>query len=254
MCIYPTINLKLFQVSCDGQQSPSEGLQPTAPSVGVLVNNETTLPSLVNGAETYPMIYQWVRSAASEAVTTGLREAVALFCEETVQQQGTAGRSRRCTHCDKAHNLQSSCPQATDPDGYDGDLEDFEKDMELEMRSVRKRGVKQGRRTTNILNDQFREYLRMKGVLPTHGACLSDCIDIAVVEAYAAGMGDGPDIAAPRLDWMADFKSSWNRETIHILSKDFLREVRAGDHRLLEYNPVEMKLEKMVASCRSKLQ
>ncbi|KAI0948067.1 hypothetical protein AcW1_009669 [Taiwanofungus camphoratus] len=94
----------------------------------------------------------------------------------------------------------------------------------------------------------------MKGVLPTRGACPPDCIDIAVVEAYAAGMGDGPDIAAPRLDWMADFKSSWNRETIHILSKDFLREVRAGDHRPLEYDPVEMKLKKMVASCRSKLQ
>lgn len=50
------------------------------------------------------------------------------------------------------------------------------------------------------------------------------------MQAWHDGEGDGPDVNTPLIDWSLPLSDAWNKEVVHLVTEEFLRQIAAGEH------------------------
>ncbi|GBE85166.1 hypothetical protein SCP_0703520 [Sparassis crispa] len=134
-----------------------------------------------------------------------------------------------------AKNEGRSTVSHSTPNGeYDGGEEDNDDCDDAPISRVkRSRGERD-----NVFHDRFREYLKVKGLLPkARDSPLSLVPKPEIMQAWHDGEGDGPDVTTPLIEWSLPLSSAWNKEVIHIVTEEFLKQVAGGEHPPLVSDP-----------------
>ncbi|KZS99824.1 uncharacterized protein LAESUDRAFT_765173 [Laetiporus sulphureus 93-53] len=76
---------------------------------------------------------------------------------------------------------------------------------------------------------------------------------LAAVKAFADGLGDGPDIDEPLVDWEHELSTPWNKELLFLLSKSFLQRIKSGQEFPLTFDPDVIMQPGLERSCTAKL-
>ncbi|GBE82706.1 hypothetical protein SCP_0410910 [Sparassis crispa] len=121
---------------------------------------------------------------------------------------------------------RSTVSHSTPNDEYDGGEEDNDDcDNAPISRVKRSRGERD-----NVFH--------VKGLLPkARDSPLSLVLKPEIMQAWHDGEGDGPNVAAPLIEWSLPLSSAWNKEVIHIVTEEFLKQVAGGEHPLLVSDP-----------------
>ncbi|OBZ68263.1 hypothetical protein A0H81_12043 [Grifola frondosa] len=156
--------------------------------------------------------------AVSQGVKEGVKEGIAAF----VENQESFG-------------------------GYEADEESsIQPGLRRENQRPRKQ-LSKGVRPGGIHHNLFNDILREKNVPPPS-------VLPSIVEAFEKGLGPGPNVAGPQIDWSRPFGSAWNKELIFLLVTEFLEEIRSGSHIPLVYDTETMSVKDMMKVCSNKLQ
>ncbi|KZT11546.1 uncharacterized protein LAESUDRAFT_755182 [Laetiporus sulphureus 93-53] len=122
----------------------------------------------------------------------------------------------------RAEHKKAPSRAEADERGYYGDEDEV---GDVEPSTTRSQG-RTGPRDNNLLNC----------VLPTKGQ-LPRSASLAAVKAFADGLGDGPDIDEPLIDWEHELSTPWNKELLFLLSKSFLQRIKSGQEFPLTFDP-----------------
>ena len=79
------------------------------------------------------------------------------------------------------------------------------------------------------------------------------CPSEEAIHAWIEGEGEGPTLAAPQVDWSSFLSTPWNEEVVHLLAKEFLRQIKAGDQPPLS-TTYDLTLSRAVDLCKRKLE
>ncbi|KZT04246.1 uncharacterized protein LAESUDRAFT_761364 [Laetiporus sulphureus 93-53] len=181
--------------------------------------------------------------AMSLAVANGIKEGVQRALDAVVEQKS---HCRSSGSADARRNVTGgSAEMEFDEDEYFGDVEHRE-------RPAARTKCRRGPRSNNAFNARFRQYLRIKGILPADGRLPASAMP-SVVEAFIDGIGDGPDITLPLMDWSSELSSLWNKELILLLSREFLQRIKSGSEFPLLFDPETMTETTLLRSCTAKL-
>ena len=95
--------------------------------------------------------------------------------------------------------------------------------------------------------------MRDVGIYPKKGQPYPPSPSEATIQAWLDGEDEGPNLAAPCLDWSSFLSTPWNEETIHLLAKEFLRRIKAGEQPPLP-TTYDLTLSRAVELCKRKLE
>ncbi|GBE81519.1 hypothetical protein SCP_0312480 [Sparassis crispa] len=216
-----------------------EPRQPTPPPVNIGgMAKESLAPALTVEVTAMQQLVEFIGLTVDQSVQKALSNFTpVLECQNEIIRQlaplATLLPSVRAST--SAKNEGRSTVSHSMPNGeYDGREEDNDDcDDALISRVKHSRGE-----CDNVFHDCFREYLKVKGLLPkARDSPLSPVPKPEIMQAWHDGEGDGPDVAAPLIEWSLPLSSAWNKEVIHIVTEEFLKQVAGGEHPPLVSDP-----------------
>ncbi|KZT05325.1 uncharacterized protein LAESUDRAFT_760214 [Laetiporus sulphureus 93-53] len=234
-------------------------------------HGHATAPGIILGASVGPPVSTAERpiddaplsklmQAMSLAVATGVREGVQKALDTVGNQGGhKGGRTQFGSRGNAGHGIHDrvdrSSRAATGSGRMDVDEEEYfgDEDEGGDACAILRSQGRKGPRDNNLFNARFRDYLRSRHVLPISGVRPQSATPDAV-QAFADGSGDGPDIAAPLIDWNHELSSRWNKEVVFLLSRDFLQRIKSGHESPLVFDEETMSQIAIARSCTMKLQ